>query len=390
MTGEPAAPRWLLAAAALCWLSACGANDSASGASGGACELCPDVGRFPEMAVPEDNQLTDARIELGRYLFYDRRLSGNGEQACAGCHEQALAFSDGRPRPTGSTGDLIPRNSPSLANVGYLPVYTWVNPMLTSLEQQATVPLFADVLIELGASQQREEILQRLQSDPRYPALFRDAYGERDALSWNNVVRALAAFQRTLISNRAPFDRYLAGDPKAVSEAALRGFDLFNSERLECYHCHAGFNFTTAVRTAWGEAWRDSFVNPGLYNTADPGGYPPDNPGLYEITEKPDDIGRFRIPTLRNVAVTGPYMHDGSLATLDDVLDHYARGGTLTTEGPLAGDGATNPSKHFFLSGFELQAGERADVLAFLDSLTDEELLGDPRYADPFAEGERP
>jgi cytochrome c peroxidase len=340
------------------------------------------------MAVPDDNALNDARIELGRRLFYDRRMSENRTQSCADCHQQALAFSDGHALPRGSTGHALVRNSPSLANVGYLPVYTWVNPMLTSLEQQATVPLFADIVIELGVTGHEQEVLDRFAADAAYSELFQEAYGGDVAVSWDNVVRALGAFQRTLISNRAPFDRWVAGDERAVPDAAKRGFELFNSERLECYHCHAGFNFTTAVRTAAGESWRSSFVNPGLYNTQDPGGYPRENPGLYEITEEPADVGRFRVPTLRNVAVTAPYMHDGSLATLDDVLDHYARGGTLTSSGPREGDGALHPRKDLLIRGFELDAEEREDVLAFLNSLTDEEFLSDERHSDPL-EGER-
>jgi cytochrome c peroxidase len=342
------------------------------------CALCPDQGR----------PLTDARIELGRHLFYDKRLSGNGTQSCASCHQQELAFSDGKRLPLGSTGDEVPRNAPTLANVGYLPVFTWVNPLLSSLEKQAMVPLFADVVVELGATGHEEEILERLRGDPRYPEMFAAAYEgtHDDPVHFDNVVLALASFQRSLVSNRAPIDRYLAGNPDALSEAAKLGLELFNSERLECYHCHAGFNFTTAVRTTVGESWRESFVNNGLYNTPDPGGYPANNPGLYEITEKPRDIGRFRVPTLRNVTVTAPYMHDGSIATLDDVLDHYARGGRLIEDGPHAGDGALNPGKDLLIGGFELSDEERAAMHAFFESLTDEEFLRDPRYTDPFAQ----
>lgn len=350
------------------------------------CLLCPDPGRFPEMAVPENNSLTDARIELGRHLFYDERLSGNGMQSCASCHQQELAFSDGTRLPLGSTGDELPRNSPTLANVGYLPVFTWVNPLLSSLEKQAMVPLFADVVVELGATGREDEILARLRDDPRYPPMFDAAYGDApgDIVSFDNLVLALASFQRSLVSNRAPIDRYLEGDLNAISDAAKQGLELFNSERLECYHCHAGFNFTTAVRTAAGEAWRESFINNGLYNTGDPGGYPANNPGLYEVTDKPLDIGRFRVPTLRNVTVTAPYMHDGSLVTLDDVLDHYARGGRLIEEGPHAGDGALNPGKDLLIGGFELSAEERAAMHAFFESLRDEDFLRDPRYSNPF------
>ncbi|HTU59409.1 MAG TPA: di-heme enzyme, partial [Polyangiales bacterium] len=324
----------------------CGANgderlEEPLEVAGETCERCPERAHFPEMAVPADNALSDARIDLGRHLFYDKRLSGNGAQACAGCHRQELAFSDGRVLPEGSTGHVIPRNAPSLANVGYLPVYTWVNPLLYTLEKQAMVPLFADLVVELGVSGREREVLERLSADATYPDLFARAYpeGPPAALSWDNILRALASFQRSLVSNRAPYDRYLQGEEDAISDAAKRGLALFESDRLSCSRCHEGFNFTRAVRTREQERWKDSFVNTGLYNTSDPGGYPRDNPGLNEISDDPADIGRFRVPSLRNVAVTAPYMHDGSLPTLSAVLDHYARGGMLTASGPRAGDG---------------------------------------------------
>jgi cytochrome c peroxidase len=337
------------------------------------------------MAVPADNPISDAKVALGRRLFFDKRLSGNQEQSCASCHEPALAFSDGEVVPSGSTGQKLPRNAPSLANVGYLPVLTWVNPLLRSLEEQAMVPLFADIVIELGATYHEQEILGRLATDEEYPKRFAAAFqGQAEPVTWENAIKALATFERTFISGGSPFDRYTAGDTGALSSEAKQGLELFNGERLECYHCHAGFNFTTAVRTASGESWRGSFVNTGLYNLDAHGGYPESNPGLSEITDDPADTGQFRIPSLRNVALTAPYMHDGSIADLDGVIDHYARGGRLIAEGVLAGDGAKNPNKDILIGGFELSTEERAGLLAFLNSLTDVEFLTNPAHSDPF------
>ena len=342
---------------------------------------------YPRPLVPLDNPMSAEKVELGRFLFYDVRLSGNQTQSCGSCHVQADAFTDLMPVSTGSTGEMTGRGSMSLTNVAYLPVLTWANPALTSLEDQALVPMFGEVPVELGLSGMEEELVRRLAADERYPAMFRAAFpDDPDPISVPNVVRAIASFERTLISHDSPYDRYAyGGDRTALSPSALRGLDLFFSERLECFHCHGGFNFTDTA-THEGMTIREvAFHNTGLYNIDGRGGYPDTNTGLYAHTGDRRDMGAFRAPTLRNIAMTPPYMHDGSIATLDEVLDHYAAGGRTIESGPNAGVGSDSPLKNIFLHGFELSAEERADVLAFLESLTDETFLSDPRFADPFA-----
>ncbi len=158
---------------------------------------------------------------------------------------------------------------------------------------------------------------------------------------------------------------------------------LFFSERLECFHCHGGFNFTADVDHEGTIFSEPSFHNTGLYNYDHLGSYPRPNRGLYEFTGRPEDMGRFRAPTLRNIEVTAPYMHDGSVADLDEVIDHYAAGGRTVTDGEWAGDGSQNPFKSEFIVGFELSEQERADLIEFLHSLTDREFLEDPDFADP-------
>jgi cytochrome c peroxidase len=204
----------------------------------------------------------------------------------------------------------------------------------------------------------------------------------------DTIVKAIASFVRTLISGRSAFDRYIyEGEDSALSESALRGFELFFSEKIECHHCHNGFNFTTSVRFA-GQVFDEiDFQNTGLYNIDGMGGYPPPNTGLHEISGKPADMGKFKPPTLRNLAYTAPYMHDGSIATLEEVLDHYAAGGRTIHEGPNAGVGSANPYKSIFVRGFTLREQEKTDVLNFLDSLNDDELVNDPRLSNPFAPG---
>lgn len=341
---------------------------------------------FPTPEVPTDNPMSEAKVELGRFLFYDVRLSGNQTQSCGSCHMQEHAFTDALPFSLGSTGEPGTRGSMSLANVAYVPVLTWANPALVSLEDQALVPMFGEHPVELGLSGLDDELLRRLREDARYPAMFEAAFpGEAAPISIANVVRAIACFERTIISGNSPYDRWLhGGDDSAMSESALRGMELFFSERLECFHCHGGFNFTDAVVHSGQALPEMPFHNNALYNIDFRGGYPEGNRGLYEHDGRSQHMGFFRAPTLRNIELTAPYMHDGSIATLDEVLDHYAAGGRTIESGPNAGVGADSPLKSVFLHGFELSAEERSDVLAFLRSLTDPEFLADPRYSDPF------
>jgi cytochrome c peroxidase len=340
---------------------------------------------FPLPAVPADNPMTIAKVELGRHLFYDRRLSENGTYSCATCHEQARAFTDGKPRAVGSTGQLHARGSMSLANVAYAATLTWGHPFLNSLERQAQLPMFGDSPIELGMRSQAE--LEEILIDiPEYAPLFESGFPEEDApITLINVERAIASFERDLISGRAPFDRWLIdGDESAISDSAKRGFGLFNTETFECYHCHGGFAFTDHVIFADEAFPQVLFHNTGLYNIDGAGGFPPPNTGVENVSEKPTDMGRFKAPTLRNVAVTAPYMHDGSIATLSEVLDHYQAGGRTISEGPNAGIGSANPFKSNFVRGFVMTEEERADLLAFLESLTDSDFLADPAHSDPW------
>ncbi|MCB9596711.1 MAG: di-heme enzyme [Sandaracinaceae bacterium] len=340
---------------------------------------------FPTPPVPDDNPMSVEKVELGRYLFYDPRVSGNQTYSCGSCHRQELSFTDALPVAVGSTGSNTPRGSMSLANAAYHPRYTWANPVVSQLEDQALVPMFGDTPVELGTPDE-PELVARFSSDPMYLDLFSAAYpDDADPITLGNIVRAIACFERALISGDSPYDRYTYQfDDAAMSESARRGLELFNTERLECFHCHGGFNFTDSLRQDRSVMDEVAFHNTALYNIDGRGGYPEPNRGIFEFTGDRRDMGRFRSPSLRNITVTAPYMHDGSIETLDGVLDHYAAGGRTITEGPYVGVGSESPLKNLFIHGFTLTDEERADVMALLSALTDETFLTDPRFSDPF------
>lgn len=342
---------------------------------------------FPEPRVPAENPMTAEKVALGRHLFYDTRLSVTGTFSCASCHHQDRAFADPLPRGVGATGEVHPRGSMSLANVVYTPALTWVNPNMRTLEAQALIPMFGEHPVELGLAGLEDSVLRTLGRDNRYRTMFPRAFpNEAQPLSVQNITRAIASFQRTLLSGNSPYDRFLQGDTLAISRLARRGADLFFSERLECFHCHGGFSFSGSVDHKNLPFPEVEFHNTGLYNIGGTGGFPRENPGLREFTQREEDEGRFRAPTLRNIAVTAPYMHDGSIPTLDAVLDHYAAGGRTIPTGPHAGVGSENPNKSEFINGFTLTAQERLELLAFFNSLTDSTFLTDPRFSTPWTD----
>ncbi len=329
---------------------------------------------FPVPRVPADNPMSLVKVQLGRYLFYDKRISINQTISCATCHRQELAFTDGKPRPQGVTGQTLPRSSMSLVNAAYSAVLTWSRPHLHSLEQQALVPLFAEEPVELGLGGRAQEFLRVLRADGAFRTLFRQAFpGEPDPFTMANVCKAIACFERSILSARSPYDRYhYGGDQNAISDAAKRGEVLFFTDTLAaCYRCHGGFNFSDAVDYAGRAATPVPFHNNGLYNLPGLLPHPPAEPGNDEFTHRPDDVGKFKAPTLRNIALTGPYMHDGSIPTLEAVIEHYVSGGRKNP----------NQDKHVRL--LPLTAQNRRDLLAFLESLTDRELTRDPRFAAP-------
>ncbi len=352
-----------------------------------------------------DNPMTYEKVALGRHLFYEKRLSGNRTFSCATCHHQSHAFADdpnvddgsadftktGFDRITvakGSTGEFHPRNSMQLVNLAWQPVLTWGNPLMLRLHTQAQVPLFGENPVELGLFGFEDSRLNELKSDAVYQKLFAAAYPQvGNPYTMGNVTRAIEVFQRAIIGFDSPYDRFSRGESGAMSASAVNGFNMFFSEDFECFHCHGGINFTNSEdhsRKAFAEI---DFANNGLYNIGGTGAYPTHNTGIKEVTGLASDMGRFKAPTLRNIELTAPYMHDGSIADLDGVLDHYARGGRLIVSGPNAGDGSLSPFKNSFVKGFTLTAQQRGDMIEFLRSLTDAKFIANNAYSNPWPQG---
>ena len=337
---------------------------------------------FPVPEVPADNPMTWEKIELGRQLFHDTRLSGDGSIACATCHRPELAYTDGRSRAKGIHGNVHPRSAMSLTNVVYNASLGWDDPSLERLEDQMLIPLYNTDPPEMGVSGREEEILSRLQEDPRLRKLFQNAFPQdHTPVTMRNVVYAIASFERTLISGNSAYDRWAYGaDPGALDKEERAGARLFFSKRLSCFRCHAGFNLSGPVKDAEGGVETTLFHNTALYNEDGAGAYPAPNTGLHRHSGRSEDMGKFRAPTLRNIALTAPYMHDGSIATLAEVLDHYAAGGRSRLPHQMTGQTtATDP----LITGFKLTSAEKSHLIAFLHALTDHAFIRRARDLEP-------
>ena len=336
---------------------------------------------FPTPRVPPDNSMTSVKVELGRRLFHDPRLSGDGTLACVSCHDPARAYTDGRARAVGIQGNIHPRSAMSLTNVAYNATLGWDDPALTRLEDQARVPLFNTQPPEMGVADREDEVMARIKGDDHYPELFFEAFPEdQDPVTMRNVTYALAAFERTLISGNSPYDRWAYGGEVAALDPDERaGARLFFSRRLNCFRCHAGFNFSGPVVYEDSAEATALFHNTGLYNEDGRGAYPAPNTGVHRHSGRDADMGRFRAPTLRNIALTAPYMHDGSVPTLEAVLDHYAVGGRARYLSPHSGTSPAGVVIDPMVAGFALTPEERRQVVAFLHALTDETFVRDAR-----------
>jgi len=271
------------------------------------------------MPIPEDNPLTPEKVARGRNLFFDRRLSRNGKVACATCHDPRRAFTDGRPLAVGVFGRKGTRSAPTLVNRGYGAAFFWDGRVRT-LEEQVLKPI----------------------QDPNEMDLTIEEASRRVKVSRAELAAALASYVRTILSGNAPLDRYLNGDREALSAEARRGLNLFRG-KANCTACHVGPNFTDERFHNTGVAWREGQLR---------------DPGRFAVTGKEADRGAFKTPTLREIARTAPYMHDGSIATLEDVIEFYNRGGN------------PNAYRDPELRPLNLNTEEKQALVAFLRALS--------------------
>jgi cytochrome c peroxidase len=283
--------------------------------------------------APADNHLTAARAELGRALFFDPRLSAKGSMSCASCHNPALGWSDGLPTAVGHNMKVLGRSTPTIVNAAFNPLQMW-DGRKASLEEQALGPF--------GAEEQNlplEVLEQRVQSIAGYGPMFAEAY-PGEPITRTTIAKAIASFERTVLSDDAPFDQWVAGDRDALTPAARRGFDLFVG-KANCAACHQGFNFTD-----------NGFHNIGVRDTPAP------DPGRFAFKKVASLQGAFKTPTLRDIALTAPYMHNGCYDTLEEVIEHYVRGGDVKDH--------LSPN----MRQLELSTQEKSDLVEFMRALT--------------------
>ena len=311
----------------------------------------PDIWKNPPRGLPifpnpRPNPMSVEKVELGRMLFFDKRLSADGTVSCASCHSPTLGFSNALPVSPGIGGQVGTRNAPTIYNVAYGNEMFW-DGRASTLEHQATGPITNP--IEMGNTM--PNFLDTLSQIPEYRTLYRKAFDNRKIMAWS-LARALAAFERTILTGNAPYDRFKAGSENAMSPAARRGLEIFEGKG-RCAICHIGANFTD-----------NQFHNVGIGTQREE----PDV-GRMGLTKKEKDWSRFKTPTLRNVAVSGPYMHDGSVRTLEEVVEHYDKGGI--------------PNKNLdpLYQPLGLTGEEKSNLVAFLkEGLTREIEIPVPTY----------
>ncbi len=283
---------------------------------------------------PDDNPTVPDRVALGRRLFQDRLLSRDRSLACVDCHQPERAFTDGRARAVGVYGRRGSRSVPTIVNRAWGKSFFW-DGRIDTLEEQVLRPIVSKTEMDLTV----DDAVERLRGTSQYPAAFRETFG-RD-VNGADLARALAAYVRTIQAGASPYDRYVWGEPDALSPEAQAGLHLFRG-RANCTVCHAGPNLTD-----------EEFHNTGVF-----WGRQPYDAGRFVVTGASEDTGKFKTPTLREIEHTAPYMHDGSLATLKDVIEFYDRGGNA------------NPYRDRELRPLSLTADEKGALLAFLESLS--------------------
>lgn len=314
--------------------------------------------------------------ELGHQLFFDKRLSFDQTISCSRCHDPILAFTDGYKLSLNSNAESLLRNAPTLLNINNRESYNWANPNDTSLRLQMQRPLYGKHPKELNIDGHQNDIILRLASINTYRILFKKTFGQNfKKINFNQIEIALAYFIEKLQSRNSKLDQFLqSGDSSLLSHQEWRGFALFHSDSIDCSACHGGIDFFEPDRGG-------TFANIGLYNCNS--SYPLNDLGVQNENNDSEYNGLFRIPSLRNIALTSPYYHDGSEEDLEKVIRNYERGGRKVDFGNCKGDGRLHPNLDGRLQEFQLSEYDRKALISFLHCLTDTSYLKDDRYLIP-------
>jgi cytochrome c peroxidase len=321
--------------------------------------------------IEQPNKLSNPQKTLGHYLFFETKLSINNTKSCASCHSTQFAFTDGYRTSVTPQGENVLHNAPSLMNSIYLKYYDWANPTATSFLAQIKRPLYNHQPIELGLDKHINELQLFFKHDSLYSHLFKQAFPTDDSLfTLQQIENSIVEYEKLLVSKESNFDK------KELNKEAENGLALFSSKRLNCVTCHPPPHFTLATQT---NNMDSVYANIGLYNVANKNEYPTSDNGIYYFTKNKKDDGKFKIPSLRNVMLTAPYMHDGSIANIGDVIDMYARGGRLYNNE----DGKLNTNKNKLITGFTITEKEKNDVIHFLNSLTDSSIFYKQIFQNP-------
>jgi cytochrome c peroxidase len=326
------------------------------------------------------NIVFENKVNLGHYLFYENKLSLNNTKSCGSCHAPQFAFTDGYRTSVTPLGDILPHNAPSLINASSLKYFDWANPTITTLTQQIKRPLYNAHPMELGFQNAYSDFMKFVNSDSLYSNLFAKAFPFNRKIQKHQIEEAISAYTMQLNSYNSRYDLGLKNNFLNFSNSEKNGMKLFNSSTLKCITCHAGKNFTLASVSM---NTNDVYKNIGLYNIDYSNNYPGNDNGIYYHTKNEKDKGKFKIPSLRNTSKTAPYMHDGSVATLEEVIAIYARGGRIETTGIHIGDGKTNIYKDSLITGFQITESEIKDLINFLYTLTDSSIEKNKLFINP-------
>lgn len=337
---------------------------------------------FLECRDSRELKAENPKAILGHYLFFEKRISFNHSKSCASCHSPEYAFTDGYRKSVSADGNNLLHNAPSILNIAQNHFFDWDNPEIHTLSQQIKRPLYNKHPTELGMDLDSSSLLSFFKKDSLYSSLFERAYrGENEMYSAKHVEECIIEYVKNLNSRNSKFDQHLDSKAVRLNKSEEEGMRLFFSTELKCSQCHAPPDFTKSNTSNMVDS---AYANIGLYNIANENKYPAEDVGLNKITKKLRDDGKFKIPSLRNVMLTAPYMHDGSVRNLDELLNIYSAGGQSINKGPLSGDGRKHRNKHPHIKGFEISDNQKKNLICFLSSLTDTTYLSNPYFLNPF------